>query len=391
MVVAKKGLQKGYLKLGDGNSLSLSKFDVAGATSQKGLKGFIYGERGVWRPGDSIYLNFVLEDKNNKLPSNYPVAFEFYDPRGQLQQKTVSSNNISGLYALTCKTASEDPTGNWVAKVKAGGATFSKTIKVETVKPNRLKINLDFGEGDLMAQADGKVTGKLDVKWLHGAPAKNLKSKVEVQLRDTRTQFENYEDFVFDDPSRKVGRVDPRTIFEDAVDVNGQATLSTKLNNGYAPGKIRANFKVRAFEAGGDVSVNSFSKKVSPYKAYAGVNIPKNRYGQRRLDVDQPSSIELAALDAEGNALSGKTLNIGLYRVNWRWWWDRSGDNISRYNTAEHRGAIQKEKVVTQSDGKADWNVTVEKWGRYLVRVCDEETGHCAGCLLYTSPSPRDS
>ncbi len=41
---------KTYVKLDDGNSLSLSKFNVSGKKLQKGLKGFIYGERGVWRP-----------------------------------------------------------------------------------------------------------------------------------------------------------------------------------------------------------------------------------------------------------------------------------------------------------------------------------------------------
>jgi len=47
-MVAKSGKQRGYLRLDDGNALSMSRFDVAGSTYHKGLKGFIYGERGVW-------------------------------------------------------------------------------------------------------------------------------------------------------------------------------------------------------------------------------------------------------------------------------------------------------------------------------------------------------
>jgi hypothetical protein len=52
VLVASYQQQKGYLKLQDGESLSLSTFDVSGEYIQKGLKGMIYGERGVWRPGD---------------------------------------------------------------------------------------------------------------------------------------------------------------------------------------------------------------------------------------------------------------------------------------------------------------------------------------------------
>ena len=54
LLVAKKEKERGYLKLDDGNSLSLSMFNVSGQQLKKGVKGFIYGERGVWRPGDYV-------------------------------------------------------------------------------------------------------------------------------------------------------------------------------------------------------------------------------------------------------------------------------------------------------------------------------------------------
>ncbi len=384
VVVANRGLQKGYLKLGDGSSLSLSKFDVAGAKTQKGLKGYIYGERGVWRPGDSIYLNFVLEDKSNKLPANYPITFEFYDPRGQLQQKKTTSENIQGLYALQTSTNQDDPTGNWMAKVKAGGATFSKTIKVETVKPNRLKIKLDFGEGELVNQADGKVQGNLQVNWLHGAPAKNLNTKVEVQLRDYRTKFENFEDFVFDDPARRIGNIDPTTVFEAPVNDKGSALLAAKINNQTAPGKLKANFKVRSFEKGGDASVNTFTKTYSPYNTYAGVKVPRGRYGYSMINVGQPGTLEFALVDENGKPIKGQELSVGLYRTNWRWWWDRSYDNVSGYNAVNHTGSIDKTKIYTKSDGTAAWDISVKKYGRYMVRVCDEASGHCSGTYFYS-------
>ena len=48
----------GYLKLDDGSALSMSMFDVGGTETQDGLKGFMYGDRGVWRPGDSLFITF---------------------------------------------------------------------------------------------------------------------------------------------------------------------------------------------------------------------------------------------------------------------------------------------------------------------------------------------
>ena len=81
-MIASQGRQTGYMQEYDGNQLSMSSFDVSGQTVQRGIKGFIYGERGVWRPGDVIHLGFMLNDRTKKLPANHPVTLELYTPPG---------------------------------------------------------------------------------------------------------------------------------------------------------------------------------------------------------------------------------------------------------------------------------------------------------------------
>ncbi len=146
LLVAQKGKQFAYLRLDDGSSLSTSNFNISGEVITDGLKGFIYGERGVWRPGDTLFLNFIVEKENAELPENYPVVFQLINPNGQVVEKLVQTENINGFYSFRVKTESDAPTGNWQAEVKVGNATFSKRIKIETVKPNRLKVNLDLPE-----------------------------------------------------------------------------------------------------------------------------------------------------------------------------------------------------------------------------------------------------
>ena len=73
LIIVKNGDERGYLKVRDGLSLSTSKFETSGQTHKGGLKGYLYTERGVRRPGDSIYVAFMIEDKTNKLPVEHPV------------------------------------------------------------------------------------------------------------------------------------------------------------------------------------------------------------------------------------------------------------------------------------------------------------------------------
>ncbi len=383
VAVAKFQNQRGYLKLEDGSNLSLSRFDVAGVAPQKGMKGYIYGERGVWRPGDSLYLNFVLEDKTGRLPADHPVSFTLKDPRGQVQQSFVSSTNVRGVYPLHVATSSDAPTGNWIAKVELGGATFTKSLKIETVKPNRLKIKLDFGKESL-GPADENLSADLQVNWLHGAPAKNLKAKIETQMKSVKTTFPSYNNFVFDDPARRFD-AEPQVIFDGTVNDKGSAQVTTKLNrNTASPGKLKIAFKSRAFEQGGDFSTDNFTMEYSPYTRYAGIEIPLNEYNSKRLDYGKDQSIDLVLVDADGNPVPNANLDVGLYRVEWRWWWDRDGNSEStQYNAAGHKGSLFRNTVATNSKGIAKYKFKVDDWGRYLIRACDDESGHCTGDYFY--------
>ncbi|MGB0983637.1 MAG: alpha-2-macroglobulin family protein [Saprospiraceae bacterium] len=382
VVVAEQNEMRGYLKIQDGASLSLSRFDVSGATSQKGLKGFIYGERGVWRPGDTLFLNFILEDKENSLPTGHPVTMELYDARGQLYSQKTISKNVNRIYDFTTVTSPEDGTGNWVAKVKVGGATFQKNIRIETVKPNRLKIALDLGTKEIYADND-LIKAKMQVNWLHGAPARNLKGEVKVQLRSIPTKFKTHKDFHFDDPARKFSST-PKTIFNSTVDNEGATTFEAALNtNNSAPGMLKASFTTRVFEKSGDFSTDNFTTNYHPYNSYAGIKLPTKKYTESRLDMNKFETVRFVVVDSKGKPLANKKVNVGLYKINWRWWWDRNNDNISSFSSANHFGAKETKEVVTNSKGEATWSVKLTNWGRYMIRACDVSSGHCTGKIFY--------
>ncbi|MGH9389605.1 MAG: MG2 domain-containing protein, partial [Vicinamibacteria bacterium] len=254
-LLAEKGGERGYLKLSDGTSLPVSHFDVGGEKVSSGVKGHIYGERGVWRPGDELHLTFVLEDEEDSIPANHPVTMELINPRGQLVETETNSSPVGGFYSFALETTEDAPTGSWTARARLGGNVFVKPLKIETVMPNRLKVELDFGKESL-GLADVPLRGELFGQWLSGAKASGLEAKVEARLDPVPTRFSRSADFTFDDSTREF-RSEPEVLFEGKLDAEGRARFRSPVNlDQKSPGMLRASFTSRVFESGGAFSVS---------------------------------------------------------------------------------------------------------------------------------------
>ena len=376
----------GYINLQDQHANSLSEFKVSGRSKSKGLDGYIYGERGVWRPGDTIFLNFVLEDKANKLPSNHPVTMIVKDAKGKEKYNQSTTTHAGRIYNFPIITNDSDPTGNWTALVKVGGTNFQKTLKVETVKPNRLKIRYDLEENQSLALYKSQNVD-LQSEWLHGAPANGLKAKVDMQIQSISTNFKRYNDYTFDDPARKVEPL-PITVFENNLSSEGKASIEIKHKKEWlAPGKLRANFKTKVFEKGGNFSEDNFSMKADLYGSYVGIKIPTTRWGSKFIKQDTDTDIPIVVVDTEGNPIANRNLSIGIYTAQWNWWYDRGYSSKYNYNSSSHKGALSKSKVKTNNKGEAVHTVKFDDYGNYMIRVCDDVTGHCTGDMFYTGYS----
>jgi len=378
-----KNKQTTYVKLNDGNALSMSKYDVAGVRLKKGLKGFIYGERGVWRPGDTLFLSFMLNDKANKLPVGHPVKLELSDPMGTVTHREVNTEGLNNFYRFTIPTDANATTGNWTAKINVGGAQFSKRIKIETIKPNRLKIKVGF-DAEIITSANA-IDGTIEALWLHGAIAKNLKADVNVKFHQQATKFKNFSDYVFDDPARRFNS-EEQTVFDGRVNEQGKASFNFKpALKSKSPGMLKASFITKVYENGGDFSTDVFSKTYSPYTSYVGLSTPKGDRARNMLLTDTQHRFDIATVDEKGKPVAVSDLEVKVYKVTNSWWWNSSTSNLSQYDGSSFRETVFVKTIATKSNGKASFNFELKypDWGRFLVRVVNKKSGHATGKTIF--------
>ena len=371
-----------YVKLNDGNALSMSKFDVSGAKLQKGIKGYIYGERGVWRPGDQLFLTFVLNDKANPIPEKHPIKFELVNPQGKIIDRHVAYKNAQNVYTYAPKTEQDALTGNWNVRVNVGAAKFHKNLKIETIKPNRLKIK--FNTDKEVVKASEEINGNIEVKWLHGAIARGLKYDIESKFSETKTEFPNFGNYTFDDVTRNFITT-TNTIATGSLDDEGKTSFSKKPNLGSrVPGMVKATFITKVYENGGDFSTDVFSMKASPYTSYAGLNKAEEQQSKNYLFTDQDYTFNVASVTEEGKGLANK-LEVKVYKLSWRWWWNSSENGLSYYDGSTSHTPYTTKQVATNASGKGSFNLKIDKndWGRYLIKVRDIKSNHVTSSVIY--------
>jgi len=378
----KSGKERGFLKLSAEQTLATSHFDTGGVVSETGIKGFIYGERGVWRPGDDIHLCFVLYDSKGTLPSDHPVYFQLENPMGQVVRQATYTTSVGGFYYIKTGTEASAPTGTWTATVNVGGKVFSSAVKVESVMPNRLKLSLDYGSKEYIAS---DTTGMgIKAAWLSGAIAPGLKADVSVSLGASGKAPGDYAGYSFQDPTR-TAPTQRKLLFEGTLDSTGAARFDVDFaGESEAPGPLAARFLSRAFERSGLFSTESFSVDFHPYERYVGVKLPSGDVARGMLLTDTDHPVEILLVDRDGKPAGDGTVEVAVYKLEWRWWWEKGEESLAEQASDIYSHLVTSDSVAVKK-GRATWKLRINypDWGRYLIRVHDTSGGHASGSVFY--------
>ena len=214
--------------------------------------------------------------------------------------------------------------------------------------------------------------------------ASGLKTDVSVRMESVPTRFGRSADFVFDDPAREF-KGEQQTVFEGKLSDKGQVWFEHDLSaQAQAPGALSAQFTTRVFEEGGAFSSSQTSVPFYPYPHFVGIKMPKGDQARSMLLTDKTHSIAIATLDAHGKPVSLPKVQVTIYKVEWKWWWDKTDDKLAQYAKGEHNTPLKQGEIATYNgQGTFEFEVKYPEWGRYLVRACDVEGGHCTGTLFY--------
>ncbi|MBN2280519.1 MAG: hypothetical protein JXQ65_08065 [Candidatus Marinimicrobia bacterium] len=379
--------EKGYTVRGKGAVIKLngkqwetSNFDVAGATKgKKGLKIFMYTDRGVYRPGDTVHFSSILRTDFKIPPEDQPVILKLRNPLDQVVAEQKTTVGKFGHCSFDLPVAPNAPTGNWKAELHFAGEVTYHWLKIETVKPNRIKVRMDFPEK--IVGSPLKLTGKITSRYLFGAPGKGLPVLGEMVLTAREPKIKGYENYNFYDPMLK---------FEtrERIFVDGELNESGEFSVDYAFKKeventsgLNAQLKITVSEKGGSQVSEYQNILVMPARILPGIRQSEPFYLKRNNEYHFP--IVVAHLD--GNLVPGHKLEVTHYVNQHYWWWEYHENETEKdFRKLEHTIELESMMMISES-APLDYVVNTSDYGFHYIHVRDLETGQCAGARFHVS------
>lgn len=310
VLVAKKGDDLAFIPWAKSErQLDVSRFDVGGvAYSEKSaLTAALFTERGIYRPGESIYLGGIVRQRDWRgdltgLPLEVVVINAKQDVAGRYPLNLASD----GVFSQTIPTSETAPTGPWrvqVERPKPANAPANEgtlylggtTVRVEEFQPDRLKITAQFqpGERGGWRSPDGLfVAVQLDT--LFGIPAAKRRVAAKMKLVPATPSFSGWPGWQFGMADEKYR--EPKEVELESAETNehGQAKIMPGLEAHTAP-MLLASVELEGFEADGGRGVRTeLSTLVSRQTYLIGHKADRNL---NYLNAREPVAVSLLAID----------------------------------------------------------------------------------------------
>ncbi len=356
----------------DGPAFDLSDRGVGGRAAPGPLDAFLYTERGIYRPGESVHLVSLLRDAGARALGGLPLTLKVLRPDGVQVSSQVLTGQGTGAYDTTVKLLADSRTGRWTVTAHVdpnADPIGSVSFLVEDFVPLRTEVRLSAGADrlDLTAGEDGPAAAtevSVQADFLYGAPATDQVVQGDLVLSTDPEPFAAFADFSFG-LTQEPFDSQRQSLPETRTDATGAATVPVALDSlPDTTQPLRAMVRVDVLDAGGRGSGRTMVLPVRHQAVAVGVRAP---FKGEAVEADSAVSFDLAAVGPDGAGLPGQSLDWVLYREESNYTWYESGGSWNYHRTVTDV-PVSSGRVETGADGLVSVTADVT-WGNYRIEA----------------------
>lgn len=360
--------------------ISVDGFNVSGLEQKGNIQAYIYTDRGVYRPGETAHIHIVA--RADSKPITHPIHLSIISPQGKtILEDFALKEQTFGLFSYDFSTDSSAPTGIYRMKAKVGGSEFWHNLSVESVIPNRIKVNIKAPKQvrlDELASAD--IVFKAD--YLFGAPASGLNFESELSVGVLNFTPQAYKEWTFTHPSSLSYYA--YDSIKGTLDDNGEKEVDFSIHEIGDVGKnLRAYIQTKVFENGGRAVNARESIDVMLYDSFVGIKAPENRY----IKLDSDISLPVIVLDNQTQKpITNRKLTYRIYHNLYSWWWDYdSYDSFMRSFKNDRNTKLLTKGTLLSAHEPTTLTFKPNQSGEMMIEIEDESNHTKSAIFLYTS------
>lgn len=384
-----------------------SKFDIGGsyASSTTPLRAFVFSDRGIYRPGETVTIGTIVENRNFSSVAEIPVKIDITDSRGRTIIEKKVSLATNGMFDITHKLPADAAIGRYDVAIyslnnrgRIQDSIGTGTFNVQEFVPDTMKISAQIDDKKTSGWiSPEKIQATVFLNNLYGTPATDRRISAHATLRPVDFTFDDYRGYKFtgnftsdgamsrgfarNGQTFKIDLPDTRT------DENGTAKIDVNFNREIPVGTYMLNLEINGFEAGDGKSVQTaIASRVSNLDYIIGFRADSDLSYVAR---NSTHKIKLVALDSNAVATNANNLSLKLIKRENLTSLIKDYANNYKYKTISRDTIIsQSELSIEQSGGEIELNT--KNGGTYYIQITDSKDNILAN-IEYFVASDEDA
>lgn len=340
-----------------------SRFDVGGAKDAGiGLQAFVYGERDIYRPGETIHLNTIVRDALWKAVPGAPVTLRVLQPNGREYRRLRLTPDNQGAVSCDVPLHRDALTGTYRCEVLGANDVLlgQEDIAVEEFLPDKVKVQL--GVSDDVLRPGQTTTLSISGMSFFGAPAGGHSYEVTLRITPESFSAQRYPNFTFDvvrDERRQLTSTTRTGVLDESGNATEEFVIDSTL---YGTGLLDAVFYVTVFDDGGRAVYRTIDRPVHTQPVMFGIGTI-----DRYLNVRSAVNIPILATTYDGSVSQGVT-HLRIVKREWHSVMERSYDNGYRW-VSQKREVVLVDKELRIEGDRYTYSWTPPMSGDYEIRV----------------------
>jgi uncharacterized protein YfaS (alpha-2-macroglobulin family) len=360
---------------GNDRQLDFSRFDIGGeasAVNPGSLSGYLFSDRGIYRPGDDIHVGLIVRAASwTRDVAGIPLEADIVDPRGVTVKQVPLKMDDSGFGELTYTPSETAPTGTWTVNLyierdgKADTQIGNTTVQVKEFLPDRMKV-----EAKLSSQVPegwvkpDNLKGLVDAQNLFGTPAADRRVEASLTLRPAWPAFHSWPDYHFYDTRRAKDGYD-EALQDGKTDDKGHAEFNLDLKK-YADATYQLYFLVKAHEADGGRSVAAAAQTlVSSNDWLVGYRSDDNL---DYVDRNAVRKVHLVAIDPQAKSIKLDGLKAQLIERRYVSVLTKQDSGVYKYESRLKEIPVNEQPLLIPAGG-LDYALPTDKPGNYALVI----------------------